>query len=199
LLDALIVLSNWPQGVAFEESELSTDDSGRVVTYQLSVIVNTNGTDNLINGGKVINSSRPAPAAINCGNFGSYMSLGCSQQFTANQSVTLTATPTPGYSFNGWSGACTNTTTTCTISMTSAKTVTAKFTEMPKYGLSVTVSPSTSGKVISSFGGMNCGNDSGVCNVNLGGDVTLTAIPSSGYSFKEWSGGCTGTATTECT
>ncbi|OQW92773.1 MAG: hypothetical protein BWK78_00620, partial [Thiotrichaceae bacterium IS1] len=186
LLDALMVLSNWPQGVAFAEPELSTDTPDRGSTYLLTVTISPNTMTGGVTGGTSLGS-------INCGSGGV-----CSQQLTPNASVTLTATPAPGYSFNGWSGACTNTTRACTISMTSAKTVTATFTEMPKYRLSVTVSPNTSsGKVTSSFGGLNCGNDSSVCNVNLGGDVKLTAIPSPGYSFKEWSGGvCTGTATT---
>ncbi len=198
LLDALLVLSNWPQGVAFEEPELSTDEPDRAVTYRLSVTINTNGANDSLDGGNVADSAY-GTYGIQCGEFSSYVSLMCSRDFLLNKSVTLTATPAPGYVFSGWSGGCTDTTTTCTITMTSSKTVTAKFTVATKYGLAIAVSPTlNSGKVISSVGGINCGNGGTVCNSNLGGNVTLTATPTPGYSFKEWSGACTGTAAT-CT
>jgi len=198
LLDALLVLSNWPQGVAFEEPELSTDDPDRLVTYQLSVTINTDGLDGSLEGGNITDS--PVIPVINCGYVGfiSLPSMACSRQVNANQSVTLTATPAPGYSFKAWSGACTGTATTCTINMSSAKTVTAKFTKIPQYTLTVTVSPSASGKVTSSVGGINCGNGGTACSAILGENVTLTATPAVGYSFKAWSGACTGIATT-CT
>ncbi len=188
LLDALLVLSNWPQGVAFEEPELSTDNPDRgTLTYPLTVTIIPNTTlTGKVTGGTSLGS-------INCGGINNIC------QGNYGGMVTLTATPVAGYyGFKGWTGACTNTTTTCTINMTSPKTVTAIFTELPKYALSIAVSPSTAGKVTSAVGGINCGSDSSVCNVNLGGKVTLTATPSLGYSFKGWSGACTGTATT-CT
>jgi hypothetical protein len=41
--------------------------------------------------------------------------------------VELTATPAAGAVFSGWGGACSGTTTTCTVEMTAARSVTAAF------------------------------------------------------------------------
>jgi uncharacterized protein (TIGR02145 family)/uncharacterized repeat protein (TIGR02543 family) len=48
--------------------------------------------------------------------------------YDSGASVTATATPDSGYAFNGWSGACSNSSGTCTVKMTSAKSLTASFT-----------------------------------------------------------------------
>jgi hypothetical protein len=47
--------------------------------------------------------------------------------FASGKVVTLTATPDPGAPWNGWSGACTGTALTCTITMTKDTSVTANF------------------------------------------------------------------------
>src|SRR5262249_55282485 len=49
-----------------------------------------------------------------------------SASFASGTSVTLTATAASGSTFAGWSGACTGT-STCTVSMTAAQSVTATF------------------------------------------------------------------------
>ena len=61
-----------------------------------------------------------APAGISCGS-------SCSVAFTSDASVTLTATPSIGSKFAGWSDACSGTSTACTVSMTTARSVTATF------------------------------------------------------------------------
>lgn len=48
------------------------------------------------------------PARINCGS-------DCSARFAKGGTVTLRATPVPGYAFSSWSGACRGTATTCTL------------------------------------------------------------------------------------
>ncbi|MEO8152310.1 MAG: metallophosphoesterase [Rhizobacter sp.] len=59
------------------------------------------------------------PSGISCG-------AACNASFTANASVTLSAVPATGYTFQGWSGACTGT-TTCSVSMSQARSVSANF------------------------------------------------------------------------
>ena len=60
------------------------------------------------------------PAGINCGS-------DCSEWYDWGTQVILTATPAPGHTFTGWSGACTGTNTQCTLFMTAPKSTTASF------------------------------------------------------------------------
>jgi hypothetical protein len=60
------------------------------------------------------------PANINCGTT-------CTATITNLTTITLTATPAADSTFSGWSGDCTGT-STCTVSMTDARNVTATFT-----------------------------------------------------------------------
>ncbi len=60
-----------------------------------------------------------APGGINCG-------ATCSAFYASGTMVTLTATPTGGSSFAGWSGACSGT-GDCTVAMNSTTNVTATF------------------------------------------------------------------------
>jgi uncharacterized repeat protein (TIGR02543 family) len=60
------------------------------------------------------------PAGISCG-------TDCTQSYTSGTAVTLTAAPAAGSTFTGWSGACSGTSATCTVSMTATRTVTATF------------------------------------------------------------------------
>jgi hypothetical protein len=71
-----------------------------------------------------------APAGVTCG-------TGCSSTsatYVDGSSVVLTATPIQGASFTGWSGACSGTSTTCAVSMTADKSVTATFAAAPATG-----------------------------------------------------------------
>jgi hypothetical protein len=61
------------------------------------------------------------PAGITCG-------TDCSESYASGTKVTLTAKPTTGATFSGWSGACSGTAATCTVTMDAAKTVKAGFT-----------------------------------------------------------------------
>ncbi len=89
--------------------------------------------------------------------------------------VTLTATPSVGSVFGGWSGACSGT-GGCTVTMDQASSVTATFT-ITTYTLTVSLTGAGSGTVTSSPAGINCGVD---CShvYNPGTLVTLTATPS---------------------
>ncbi|HYD53858.1 MAG TPA: cellulase family glycosylhydrolase [Gemmatimonadaceae bacterium] len=130
---------------------------------------------------------------INCG-------TACSASYSSGTTVTLTARPATGSTFAGWSGACTGTSATCTVSMTAARTVNAAFNGSgggTTYALTVTKSGTGAGTVTSSTGGINCGS---TCSASYasGTTVTLTATAASGATFGGWSGACTGTSAT-CT
>jgi M6 family metalloprotease-like protein len=126
---------------------------------------------------------------INCGNT-------CSANFTIGTIVTLTAASSAGSTFTGWSGACTGT-GSCTVTMTSARNVTATFTSLAN-NLALSIGGSSSGTVISSPGGINCG---ATCAASFasGATVTLTAGAGAGGTFREWRGdSCSGSISSTC-
>ncbi|MFT3680259.1 MAG: InlB B-repeat-containing protein [Ferruginibacter sp.] len=99
--------------------------------------------------------------------------------------VTLTATPTSGYVFTGWSGDATGTATMVTVTMNSSKTVTANF-QAATYTLTTTATPTAGGTIAKS---------PSATSYAAGTVVTLTATAASGYIFTGWSGDVTATTT----
>ena len=71
-------------------------------------------------GGGTITST---PVGINCG-------ATCSASFASGTSVSLSANASSGYTFSGWSGACTGT-GACTTTLSAARSVTAAFAQNP--------------------------------------------------------------------
>jgi Divergent InlB B-repeat domain len=71
-------------------------------------------------GSGVVTSS---PAGIDCG-------VACNGSYAAGAVVTLSATPTTGSRFNGWSGDCSGT-GTCTLTVSAARSVNADFAAAP--------------------------------------------------------------------
>ena len=129
-----------------------------------------------LGGGSGVVSS--VPAGIQCGS-------SCSANFPLSSTVQLTATPDPGSSFAGWSGACSGT-GPCVVTVDGPAQVTATF-ERVYYGVSVSVNGQ--GSVTSSPPGISCGTD---CDESFasGTVVTLTATPGPGATFAGWTGAC---------
>lgn len=125
-----------------------------------------------------------SPAGINCG-------ATCSASYSHGTAVTLTASPSSGYAFTGWSGACTGS-GSCALSMDANKSVSATFTQLT-YTLGVTVNGG--GSVTSDVGGINCPATFCSANLNSGTTVTLTAAATAGFTFGGWTGDCSGTGT----
>ncbi len=145
-----------------------------IITYKLAVAKVGNGTVNSV------------PAGITCGD-------DCTEDYLPKTSVTLTVIAATGYKFTGWTG-CTSTTTSCTVSMTAAKTVTATF--KPVFPLSVSKTGTGSGIVKAT--GINCDTTATAdCNETYLKDtnVSLTATATTGSRFAGWSGACIGSTT----
>ena len=114
----------------------------------------------------------------------------CASDYPDNSVVVLTAAATTGSSFAGWTGACTNATTTCTVTMTQAQSVTATFNLIPtSYTLTFTRKGTGAGSIVSTPTGINCG---AVCAAPFvkGTTVTLTAVEGPNSDFAGWSGAC---------
>jgi len=116
----------------------------------------------------------------------------CAFGFDTDKTVVLTATADSAHSFSTWGGDCSGIGNTCTVSMTAPRTVTATFSTVPTYPLTVT----SSGGTVSGTGSINCGSGTGTCSANLasGTAVSLTANPTSPNTMFAWSGNCSGTA-----
>jgi len=153
--------------------------SGDVITRNVTLASQTVQTKNLTvnvtgTGAGTVTSSI---AGINCGS-------DCSEIYTANTAVVLTATPSSGSVFSGWSGACTGT-GVCQTTLIGDKTVTATFspaTALPPSSYTVTPSAGTGGSI----------SPSTAQTVNNGGTTSFTIIPNSGYHISSITG-CGGT------
>ena len=100
--------------------------------------------------------------------------------YSSGAIVQLTATPNAGYTFTGWSGDATGTTSPLSVTMNANKNITANFT-LNTYTLNVTA---LNGTVVKS---------PNLTAYSSGAIVQLTATPNAGYTFTGWSGDATGT------
>jgi hypothetical protein len=141
-----------------------------IQTYTLNV--NKAGT-----GGGTVTSS---PSGINCG-------ADCSEDYTADTVVTLTAVPAGDSTFAGWSGDA-----DCSdgeVTMDSNKTCTATFNVI-QYVLTTSINPPGNGTIVP-----DC---SGGCSYDSGTVVVLTANEDYGYPFASWTG-CDSPSNNICT
>lgn len=124
------------------------------------------------------------PTGINCG-------ATCSANYDHGTSVTLSATPAPGSDFAGWTGEGCTGTGVCVVSITQARSVTARF-DVAQHTLTVSRVGGGTGTVSSLSAGIDCGSTCSADYVH-GTMVTLSATPDPGNTFVGWSGsGCTG-------
>src|SRR3989339_565108 len=93
--------------------------------------------------------------------------------------VQITAVPITGYSFIGWSGDATGSENPLTVIMDGSKNITANYS-INTFTLSIT---SINGTVAKS---------PDQASYNYGSQVQLTATPTVGYSFTNWSGDASG-------
>jgi List-Bact-rpt repeat protein len=158
-----------------------------VVTARFIVPISSNRLTVTL-GGNGTGTVTSTPSGISC-------PPTCSADFATGTTVTLTATPTNGSAFNGFTGAgCSGPGSSCTVAVSGDQAVTATFTAATVlFPLTVTKAGTGVGDVFSNPPGIAC---SPICNANFsaGTVVTLTAAASGGSTFAGWSGeGCSGT------
>ena len=88
--------------------------------------------------------------------------------FNAGTTVTLTAAPDANSTFAGWSGACSGTSSTCTLTLNANASVTATFN--PKSNI-ITATAGTNGTI----------SPQGNVSVNYGASQNFTITPNTGY------------------
>ena len=129
------------------------------------------------------------PVGINCG-------ATCSGIFSKGAKVSLSAIPSTGNYFYGWTGACSGS-GACTVSMDGAKTIGAVFTATPPpLNHNLIIKKTGFGTVVSVPAGINCGSE---CNSRFvdGSAVIMSAQPEYGYTFTGWGDACSGTGACE--
>lgn len=103
--------------------------------------------------------------------------------YNHGEQVTLAAAPTaPGYNFAGWQGDVTGTQNPITVPVTKNMNVTATFSQ--SFAVTTEANPPAGGIVILDPPGPS---------YTPGAQVTVTAVPNSGYTFTGWGGDLSGT------
>lgn len=128
------------------------------------------------------------PAGIDC-------AATCTASFADRTVVTLTPVPATGQVFTAWGGACVGAGTTCTLTLSQARSAAATFAAAPPVTHLLGITLNGAGSVRSDPVGIDCGSTCSAPFAN-GVEVTLTATPSTGQVFAGWSGACSGTAAT---
>ncbi len=107
--------------------------------------------------------------------------------YSEGQNVTITATPAQGWLFDHWGGALSGSTNPATVTMNANKTISAHFIQDTRKFYSITKQAAPGGTITQSPEGSSLVEAS---------NVTLTAVPSKGWTFSGWSGDHTGTNAT---
>ena len=113
----------------------------------------------------------------------------CTEFYTTNTTVILTATALPGSIFTGWTGEGCSGTGTCTLLMSEARQIWATFSKA--FALNLSFAGEGNGTVMSTPMGISCSVDCSQDFTNRS-EVTLVATPDSGSVFTGWSGACIG-------
>lgn len=97
-----------------------TSSTNHTNTCATTVTVNQPKTLTITRAGDGSGTVTSSPTGINCG-------TDCSESYTHGTDVTITAAPAISSNFVSWGGACSGTSTTCTLDMTENRSVTATF------------------------------------------------------------------------
>ncbi len=179
--DANVAFDGWSGDCTGTGSCVLSMTENKSVTATFSALVQT--LDVAVSGPGSVTSS---PIGVDCPG-------DCTEDFTTDTSVALSAVAAQGAQFFGWSDDCTGT-GACNVVMSQARTVGAEFDFMRTMTMSVT----GMGSVTGDEGLVDCPANDCVGTYRDGTVVTYTATPESGWQFDGWSGDCAGAVGTTC-
>ena len=159
---AWVVLGAWSVWVVACSSP-PTDNTQSATQYTLTVANNGTGSGTVTGSG------------IACG-------ADCTETVANGTSITLAAAAATGSTFVSWTGCDAPSGTSCTMSMTAHKSVTATFNSVPVTYM-LTIATTGSGSVT---------RNPNQTSYTAGTQVQLTAVPQPGSMFSSWSGALTG-------
>ncbi len=153
-----------------------TVSSAMTVTAEFVAGIYTVGVTKTGTGSGTVQSS---DGSISCGTV-------CSASLEYGDTITLNATPDDNSTFSGWSDSGCTGTGPCTVNVTAATTITAKFM-LKRFTLVVKLEGTGEGKVASDPGKISCGE---ACSgeFEYGTEVTLTPTWANGSAFAGWAG-----------
>jgi methyl-accepting chemotaxis protein len=180
--DSGSTFAGWSGAVTSNSASIEvTMDAAKNITATFTEIQYALTISKVGGGGGLVTSD---PAGIMCG-------ATCTAEFAQGETVTLTAVPSVGSEFDGWTGAVNSNDLSIEVTMDEAKNVTAMFNVLPgNFLLTVDKSGSGTGTVASDPAGIACG-DSCAAGFAENTVVTLTAVADSGSTFAGWSGAVT--------
>jgi hypothetical protein len=100
-------------------------------------------------------------------------------EYTKDETVSVSASPDPGYTFSGWTGTVTSVENPLILKMTSNNWLVPKFTKVATFKLISEWNP-IGGSITSSEGSKTV--------FNYGDKCSLKAVPIDGYQFDGWKG-----------
>jgi serine protease len=174
-------------------------DGDRAVTAGFDLASFTLRVTGAGSGSGSISSQSDLVPAIACGSSAGTVSGNCTATYLAGTVVSLSATPSLGSVFNGWSGACSGT-GPCSVTLSEARSVAARFVTR-SFALTLAASGDGTGTIATGEGAappLSCrasaGTATGACGATYpsGSVLTLTATPGAGSRFGGWSGACSG-------
>ena len=183
-----------PQGTSFDSGTTVTltanPSSGATFTGWGGAVSGTSQTVTLLmNSNKTVSASFSTATkprytlTINTSGSGTVSINPQGTSFDSGSTVTLTAAPSEGATFTGWSGAASGTSSTVSILMNSNKEVSAVFTNSQNPGYTLVIDTEGLGSVTVSPQAQTYAP---------GTEVTLTAEPLAGAAFSGWSGALSG-------
>lgn len=108
-------------------------------------------------------------------------------EYDCGTTATLTATADVGWTFDGWTGDVVTETNPLSITLYNDTVVTPVFA-LEEYTLTAVADPPEGGSII---------KDPDQATYHYGDVVTVTAVPTTGWEFVEWSGALSGVDTTQ--